>query len=73
MKKNEFKSFISAVERADQNSEIWWAGCLWLNLTKSQVLYVNEILDRKGCINSIFDSKGKKFHLLPSGITVAEA
>lgn len=44
MKNNQFKMFHAEVMKADKDSDVWCAGCLWMDLTHKQAETVSDTL-----------------------------
>ncbi|MBQ1791664.1 MAG: hypothetical protein II008_15925 [Oscillospiraceae bacterium] len=66
-----FKAFSQIVENAEVNDPIWWEGYFWLELTTRQAEKIGMTLREKAFIGDVTDIKGRKAHLLPSGLTLA--
>ena len=71
MKRNEYKIFKGIVEKADADDRIWWDGYYWIDLTLAQAKDIDKVLRCKGFIDTVSDCKGRKAHMLPSGMTFA--
>ena len=71
MTQQQFKTFSKIIEVAGENDPIWWQGYFWLDLTPRQAGKIDHILRSKGFVNTVTDIKGRKAHLLPSGLTLA--
>lgn len=75
MKVHDFKCFISAVEIATKNSDIWWCGYYFMDLTIKQHNKLCEVLDTIGFIDVKYEypmTGTKKTFILPSGIGVID-
>lgn len=44
MKTNQFKVFHAEVMKADKTNDVWWAGYLWMDLTKRQAEIISDTL-----------------------------
>ena len=71
MTQQQFKTFSRIVEEAGANDVIWWQGYYWIDLTARQAERIDRVLRSKGFIDTVTDVKGRKAHLLPSGMTLA--
>lgn len=71
MTQQQFKMFSKIIEGADVNDPIWWQGYYWIDLTPRQAGKVDMILRGKGFVGTVTDIKGRKAHILPSGLTLA--
>ena len=71
MTRNQFNVFSTIVAKAGSNDAIWWQGYYWINLTARQAKEIDTILRGKGFVDTVMDVKGRKAHLLPSGLTLA--
>lgn len=60
MKANEFKSFLTIIEKANKNNPIWSAGYAFMNLTPRQHAKVWELLNNRGfnhvAVNNFYGS-----------------
>lgn len=65
MKANQFKVFHEAVATANKNSDVWYAGYLWLDLTDKQADKISNILWSKNCVD--VDLK-KGWFIFPNGL-----
>ena len=70
MKTADFNRFARIVAEADKNSYIWWQGYYWLDLTAKQATKIDAVLRTKGFLTSVYDSNGREWHKLPSGIEI---
>lgn len=58
MKKSQFKSFKETVIEAGKDAVVWYAGYLWLTLSRQQINIIYNILLTKPFLNeSTFNSK----------------
>ena len=63
-----YKTFKQIVRTGDEKSPIWWAGYMWLNLTKRQTKEIVGILiDRGFPVEDGFKGKMVK---IPSGLGI---
>ena len=71
MTRNQFNVFSKIVTAAGANDVVWWQGYYWIDLTARQAKEIDTILRGKGFVDTVTDFKGRKAHLLPSGLTLA--
>ena len=65
MKTNQFKLFHSEVMKADKTSDVWYAGYLWMDLTKRQTEIISDTLWIKGCVEVDLTNG---WFILPNGL-----
>ena len=65
MKKGEFKRFKKIISTCEDNDPIWWAGYLFINLTKDQYCETCEILSNRYGV--VTDNMGYPSVMTPSG------
>lgn len=65
MKTNQFKLFHEEVIRANKESDVWYAGYLWIDLTERQAKIISDTLWIKACIE--VDLKNEWF-IFPNGL-----
>lgn len=72
MQGKQFKTFRSTVERADETSDIWYAGYFWIDLNRRQLREILEVLRSKPFVKPSVTITGKKALMLPSGLEIWE-
>ena len=72
MKNEEYKRFKETVKEADEKNPIWWAGFLWINLTKRQARDIIEILKEQPFIKDV-EVNGIEAYEIPSGLAIHKA
>lgn len=70
MKNAEYKAFRNTVATADEKNPIWWAGFLWIDLTKRQANDIITILERLDFIKEVTLFNGKQALEIPSGLAI---
>jgi len=70
MKNAEYKVFKDTVATADEKHFIWWAGYLWIDLTKRQAREVVEILKGRSFIKDTVTYNGHPALEIPSGLAI---
>lgn len=63
MTNGQFKSFREIVETANEHDDIWWAGYLWLDLSKRQADEMRKLLK----VHPSIVKAGEKL-MMPSGM-----
>ena len=61
---------VTAFNRPDEQSEVWWAGYLFMNLTTAQVRRLMEYLEVKPFIKHVKTITNKDALMMPSGICI---
>lgn len=72
MKNSEYKIFKHIVINANDQSEIWWCGADWMDLTDKQLQDIKAVLNYKrsdGVITIETDAKGD-WYMMPSGLKI---
>lgn len=62
-----YKAFKNTVVKADQYSDVWYAGYLWMDLTPRQAAEIDGILRTKGFLNKQIQN-GSTWHVFPNGL-----
>lgn len=70
MKNAEYKAFKDTVNTADEKHFIWWAGYLWIDLTKRQAREIVNILSGKDFIKKTTTFNGHEALEIPSGLAI---
>lgn len=70
MKNIEFRTLLHIVSVADEQSEVWWAGYLFMNLTTAQVRRLMEYLEVRPFIKHVKTITNKDALMMPSGICI---
>ena len=69
MKNDRFKDFLEYVGSASKTDPIWWAGYLWIDLTKRQATKTIEVLkNRPDCKLDVVN--GRDVLKIPSGLAI---
>lgn len=68
MNRTSFKAFKEAISTCDEDAPVWYAGYLWLDLTKRQGREVIEILINRG-FPIVYGIHGKMVKI-PSGLGI---
>ena len=71
MKATEFLALKTIVAHADEQSEVWWAGYLFMNLSSKQSRELMDILETKPFIKPATTLTGKDALMFPSGIMMS--
>ena len=67
MERKQFKAFRQTVENANQNSDVWYSGYLWLALNRRQAEEIIKLLK----VHPSIVREGEKL-ILPSGISLKD-
>lgn len=70
MKNSEYKKFKEAVSLAEERDPIWWAGFLWIDLTKRQAKEIVKVLARKPFIKEAVTLNGHEALETPAGLQI---
>lgn len=71
MTNSEFKWMYNAVIKANTNSDVWYMGYLWMDLTTLQKKKLCAVLETKGCVNQVCKTIGnriEKWYEFPNGL-----
>lgn len=71
MKTQDYKNFKNLIIKAtDPKDPIWWAGFLWVDLTKRQATEIVRILETKPFIKDTVTFNGHEAVEIPSGLAI---
>lgn len=70
MNNTEFRALLNIVALADEQSEVWWAGYLFMNMTKAQLHRLMDYLEVRPFIKRVKTITNKDALMLPSGICI---
>lgn len=70
MKAEDYRAFKSMVARADAQSEVWWAGFYWIDLTRAQCRDILAVLETKSFIKATKTLSNQDALLMPSGLMI---
>ncbi len=69
MKRSEYKIFKNIVSKANRNSDVWWCGCDFLDLTNAQAQEIALIASKHFGVT--YNTRMQRNEvLLPSGISI---
>lgn len=70
MTNSEYKNFKEYVTTADEKDPVWWAGYMWINLTKRQAKDIISVLENKSFVKETTLRNGRLALEIPSGLAI---